>query len=160
MLIASEHKILDEFIASGRQLEQALHGLREEQLDLRAAPGEWSIRQIVHHLADDGDFWCFLVKRAIAQPGTEVVFGEFAGNDVWAAGLDTHQRSTRAALGLILAHRAYLAELADHFSGAWDRTVMVRDARAFSVEQVLTMLAEHMQEHVATIHAIRQANGL
>lgn len=34
------------------ELEAAANGLSEAQLDFTPAPGEWSIRQIVHHLAD------------------------------------------------------------------------------------------------------------
>ena len=165
MLLATKQKTLDEFIFSERQLETALAGLSEEQLDLHAAPGEWSIRQIIHHLVDDGDVWCMLIKRAIVLPGSEVVFGEFPGNEAWAAGMDNHRRGTHAALGLIHAHRVYLAELVDHFDGAWDCTVVIRGAQEtkgqpLSVRQMVDILGDHMREHVVSIRSIRAANGV
>lgn len=165
MFAAAENNILDGFLDSARQLELALNGLREEQLDLRAAPGEWSIRQIVHHLADDADVWSFILKRAIVQPGAEVIFGEFAGNEAWAAGLEFHRRSIRAAMALIQAHHVYLAEVVDHFPQARERAVMVRfnqamDPQPINVGQIVEMLADHMRMHVETIRAIREANGL
>jgi len=164
MLIEVERKLLDEFLLSGRQFESAVAGLREEQLDLHSAPGEWSIRQIVHHVADDGDVWCMLIKHAIAQPGFETVFGEFPGNEAWANGLETHRRGVHAALVLIQAHRAYLAELLSHFSDAWENTIVIRDAagtasQPVSVGQMVDMLAGHMREHAASIRAIREVNG-
>ncbi|HMN63266.1 MAG TPA: DinB family protein [Anaerolinea sp.] len=163
MLIEVERKQLDEFLLSARQFESAVAGLREEQLDLHAAPGEWSIRQIVHHVADDGDVWCMLIKHAIAQPGYETVFGEFPGNEAWANGLETHRRGVRAALGLIQAHRAYLTELVAHFPDAWENTIVIRDAagtttQPVSVGQIVDMLAEHMREHTASVRAIREAH--
>jgi hypothetical protein len=165
MLIEADQKIMDEFLCAERELETALRGLREEQLDMHAAPGEWSIRQIVHHVADDGDVWCFLMKRAFVLPGSTTVFGEFPGNEVWSTGLDTHQRSTRTALALIHAHRLYMADLLTHFADRWDNTVVIQDARGenaqpLSVRQMVDMLGEHLREHVTSILTIRAVNGL
>jgi len=165
MLTEADQKSLDGFLCAERQLEAALRGLREEQLDMHAAPGEWSIRQIVHHVADDGDVWCFLIKRALVLPGCETVFGEFPGNEAWAMGLETHRRGTRTALALIQAHRRYIADLLTHFSDGWDREIVIRAAEGeraqpLSVRQVVDMLGEHMQEHVNSIRAILAANGL
>jgi hypothetical protein len=165
MLPEKDQETLDRLICGGLQLDAALAGLLEEQLDLRLAPGEWSIRQIVHHLVDGGDVFTQIIRQAIAQTGSDVVFAAYPGNEAWAAELDYHCRPVGPALGLIKAHCAYQAELLNHFYGAWDREVVIHDAQGthaqpISVRQVVDMLGEHMAEHVETIRAIRAANGL
>ncbi|HMN63211.1 MAG TPA: hypothetical protein PJ988_22785, partial [Anaerolinea sp.] len=89
---------------------------------------------------------------------------EFPGNEAWANGLETHRRGVNAALGLIHAHRAYLAELLAHFPEAWENTIVIHDAagtmaQPLSVSQMVDMLAGHMREHTASVRAIRAANG-
>ena len=37
------------------QLETAIVGLSEEELDIAESDGSWTIRQIVHHVADGDD---------------------------------------------------------------------------------------------------------
>lgn len=83
-LSAEQREILGRFRYGAEHLEKAVAGLTEEQLDLSMGPGEWSIRQIVHHLADDGDVWAMNIKKAIAFPEAWVRFEGFPGNDAWA----------------------------------------------------------------------------
>ena len=49
------------------QLEAVLMGLTESDLNL-AQPGDsWTIRQIVHHLADGDDLWKTCIKAALGN---------------------------------------------------------------------------------------------
>jgi hypothetical protein len=51
------------------QLEAALAGLSEGQLDIAERDSTWAIRQIVHHVADGDDTWKVFTKRAIGNRG-------------------------------------------------------------------------------------------
>lgn len=153
------------FASGAGRLEALVSGLTEAQLDLPAAPGEWTIRQIVHHVADDGDVWSMIIKKALATPGALVRFEGFPGNAAWADALHFAHWPIEPSLALIRAHRQYLTQLLAHFAEAWERTVTIADAegravRSLSVGEMMHMLTEHMQEHVATIEAIRQQHGL
>jgi hypothetical protein len=53
------------------QLAAALLGLSEADLDLRTSAEGWSIREIVHHIADGDDMWKIFIKQAIGNPGSE-----------------------------------------------------------------------------------------
>jgi hypothetical protein len=97
------------FTSSADRLVADLDGLSEADLDLSLAPGEWSIRQIVHHLADDCDVWSFHLKKAIATPGTPIRFEGFPGNEAWANALAFKKRPIEPAVELIKAHRRLLA---------------------------------------------------
>ena len=45
----------------------ALQGISERELDARPAPGKWSAREIVHHLADSEMTSAFRLRRLIAE---------------------------------------------------------------------------------------------
>src|ERR1022692_4570925 len=45
-------KLIDEYKDGYRQVAEALAGATEQELDTHPAPGKWSAREIVHHLAD------------------------------------------------------------------------------------------------------------
>jgi len=71
-------------------LEQAVIGLRDCQLDARPAGGGWSVREIVHHIADGDDIWKMGIKMAIVtnrQSLTWVVLIVASGDLEWSVGV-------------------------------------------------------------------------
>jgi uncharacterized damage-inducible protein DinB len=151
--------IIHEFQSCASRLAAALANQPEEYLDWRPDRGEWSIRQIVHHLADDLDVWSMCIKKAVATPGAVVRFEGFPGNQAWADALQFDQRPVQAQLDLIQAHRLSVTELALHFEGAWDRSMQIADSSGevratLSVADILKMLTDHMNEHLRTIEQI------
>ena len=50
-------EILTLFTSGVERLERPIAGVSEADLDLASKPGEWTIRKMVHHVADDGDSW-------------------------------------------------------------------------------------------------------
>jgi hypothetical protein len=158
-LTTSQKDTLTRFTAGAERLEALVQGLPEEALDSACAPGEWTIRQVVHHLADDCDVWSMCIKKAIATPDVLVRFEGFPGNECWADGLAFECRGVEPALTLIKAHRRYIAHLATHLFDAWDRSFKLGNAqgevlREFSVREIIEMLTDHMSEHIAVIETI------
>ena len=45
-------KLIDQYKDGYRVVAEALVGATDEELDGRPAPGKWSAREVVHHLAD------------------------------------------------------------------------------------------------------------
>lgn len=159
--LTSLHKeALALFAAELHRLDAAIGGMPDSALDLSLAPGDWTIRQVVHHLADDGDAWSMCVKKAIAAPGAPIRFEGFPGNDAWGDALGYDRRDIEPAVALIKAHRHYLARLLEDLPDTWDRAVTALDAQGqavqkFSAREMIVMLTEHMAEHAATIEAIK-----
>jgi hypothetical protein len=152
----SDQEILSLFIQSAEKLQELVQGFSAEDLDLVSEADGWTIREIIHHLADDCDVWSMCIKKAIATSGALVRFEGFPGNEAWAEGLDFKTRQIEPAVGLIIAHREYLTNMLEHFSDAWDRTVRLANAegdvvREFTVREMAKMLVDHMMEHVETI---------
>ena len=168
-LSAMQQVLLTAIEGSIERLEIDLAGLTYDQLDLsadkEATPGTWTIREIIHHLADDGDVWSMRIKQAIATPGVAVRLDGFPGNEVWAGRLDFEDRDVGPAIALIRAHCAYLIELLTRFSNAWDRSILIVDMvsgseRSLNVLQIVQMLVEHLEEHLEQIEGIKEFNGL
>lgn len=156
---------ISNFLSSGEAFQAEINGLAEPALDYSLAPGEWSIRQIIHHVSDDGDVWSFITKRAAVIPGSPVQFGHFPGNEAWACGLAFERRPAASSLELIGAHRRYMAAMASELPDAWGYQVSLagEDGKVMatmSFGQIFQMLTEHIQEHTATVRAIKARHGL
>src|SRR4026209_874131 len=49
---AKRKELIDQYNDGYRVVAEALVGAKDAELDARPAPGKWSAREIVHHLAD------------------------------------------------------------------------------------------------------------
>lgn len=164
-LTALQKETLALFTSGANKLEMAVTGLSEKELDYSIAPGEWTIRQIVHHVAEDGDAWSMAFKKTIATPGTPIRFEGFPGNEAWADALAFHKRPVQTALMLLKSHRQVIAELAEFFPDAWEQYVTIVDPQGQEVQnvsggQIIRMVGEHLVEHIATIETIKRHYGI
>jgi hypothetical protein len=155
----SKQKIINDFNQALVELDSVLAELPEKGYDWAEKDGEWSIRQVVHHLAEDCNVYAFIIERGLATPGCKVFFGEFPGNMAWSNLMAWHERPVDGARELMHAHRKYLAEMVSHFPERWDNTVNFykeenEKLAESSVEKMMIMLTEHMQEHVQMIRKI------
>jgi len=154
-----EQKIIDGFTGSLDEFDAMLARVPEGGLDWAESEGEWTIRQVIHHVAEDCNVYAFIIERALAMPGAKVVFGDFPGNDAWADSLGFDERSVEPAIELIHAHRKFLAELVSHFPERWENEVRFfneqgKELATSSVKDMMLMLTEHLQEHTETIRKI------
>ncbi len=160
--ILNRTAITAEFLYSGETFVSLVRSLPEPMLDCSTAPGEWTARQIVHHVADDADLWCFALKKAIACPGVPIRFEGFPGNERWFAALGFGKRPVDAALDLISAHRRMMVEIASDPQVDWAQSfIEIFDDKAvsmgkWSVAQILEMLTGHTTEHLRTIQSIKE----
>lgn len=158
-LTQSQQKQLADFSAAAERFLAIIEQLNEGDLDLREEPDGWSIRQIVHHVSDDGDVWAFQMKRALATPGAALRFEGFPGNEAWANALRFDERAIGPDLMVIHTHNRAMAALAGSFPAAWGQSVVMynengEQAGSVSVADMLTFLTEHLREHAATVERI------
>ncbi len=146
-------------------LEQAVIGLRDADLDAKPSGGGWSIRQIVHHLADGDDIWKLCIKMAIGNEQVEFSLGWYGSQtqDIWADRWAYSQRSIGTSLSLLKASREHVLQLLASVPEAWNRAVVVRTPRGeierVSVVFVVQMQADHVVHHVERIRAILRERG-
>lgn len=153
----SDAAILALYEAAPRHLQEAVAGLSEAELDLARAPGKWSIRQIVHHLADTLFASSNGVKFALAEPGRpytpNLVYG-----DAFASGLDYANRPIQAELALHAAIHAHIAGLCRHLPDALDRKVMMYDQPRI-VRVTLHQTVGHLFHHLDQIAETRRIHN-
>ena len=59
--------LIDQYEEGFRAVSAALEEISEAELDAREAPGEWSPREVVHHLADSEMTSAIRLRLLIAQ---------------------------------------------------------------------------------------------
>jgi hypothetical protein len=135
-----------------------LAGLTEADLDRSIAPGAWTMRQIVHHLADGESVWSLYLRMALGVPGASAQLDWYPGNDEWARALDYAGRPIEAPVALFRAQRRYTAHLLEHMGQRWEQCVLV-GGQPMRVVDIACLLTVHAAEHVAEICKIREQGG-
>ncbi len=159
----TQTSILARYAEGPAELEQALTGLRDADLDATAAQGGWTIRQIVHHVVDGDDLWKVGLKAALGNEQGEFTLEWYwmVPQDVWADRWAYAGRSIDVSLALLKATRAHVIQLLATVPDAWSRSITVRkhsgDTIRLTVGAIVEMQADHVQHHVRRILAIRDA---
>ena len=151
------------------QLRAALDGLSETDLDLAPPEGEWTIRQIVHHIVDGDDLWKWCIKAALGNAHGVFTLQWYwdVPQDVWADKWQYAYRAIEPALGLLRTNRAIIAGILRATPDALDQSVIVRwrdkdgvaQERATLVSSILETQTRHVTGHSADIRKIRQMHN-
>ncbi len=150
-----DHTIRAELIArykAGPQvLADALAAVGPDQLDRSVIVGEWTPRQIVHHVADSETTSYIRLRRLVAEDQPVIT-----GYDEMEFARRLHyDRPIDNSLAVINAVRAASAELLDHLSEAeWQRTGLHTESGAYSVMDWLRIYAAHCHDHAEQIHKV------
>jgi len=130
---------------------QALQGLREDELD-RSASGEWTPRQIAHHLGDSEMMSAIRLRRLIAEDHPVIQGyneGEFAQRL-------TSDRPIEPSLEAMRWARETTAQILDRLSEEeWRRAGTHDESGPYSVETWLTIYAAHGHDHAEQIKRSR-----
>ncbi len=130
------------------QLRECLEACPEEALDFSPAPGKWTVREVLFHLAE-AELHGYLRARAImAQPGSPILAYD---QDAWASSLDpTHP--LEEALELFRLLREILArQLRGLPEAVWGQWVLHPDRGEVSLERWLEIYEKHLRDHLAQI---------
>jgi hypothetical protein len=153
-------EILAQYAAGPDELERALDGLEESDLEAVREPGKWTIRQLVHHIVDGDDIWQACLKAAVGNPGC-VYHLDWYDQEAWVDRLDYAGREISSALDLFRANRQYTAGLLHHLPDAWGRHVIVTwghvpDGRRLTVGNMICTQTIHVPWHIDQIRATRE----
>lgn len=137
------------------EMADALRGLTPAELDWRPGSGEWSVREIVHHLADADTFAATRLRRLLTEADPAIPAYD---EQVLAERLAYRARPIEPALQVVLAVRAASAQLLDHLGEAdWLRTGRHSEMGPYSVERWLEFNAAHAYDHAAQVRQTRAA---
>jgi hypothetical protein len=157
--------ILVKYVTMPDELEVALAGLSESNLDLARAPDAWTIRQIVHHIVDADDITNTIIKAALGKPGCAFGLEWYDPDNTWAKTLDYASQPTAPAIALLRASHRHLEQLLRQLPDAWERYVMIKrfataEETKLTVGQLIHSQTSHAFHHIEQIRATRQVHGL
>lgn len=144
--------LLDRFRAGYAQVEAAVAGLTDAQLDHPAPDGGWTARQVVHHLADSEATGYVRLRRLIAEDDP---FIQGYNEPEYARRLH-YDRPIASSLAVLRSVRkASLSLLESLTPTEWERGGTHAESGAYSVDRWLEIYANHSHEHAEQIRAAR-----
>lgn len=136
------------------QLRAAVAGLTDAQLDTPYREGGWTVRQVVHHVADSHLNAYVRTKLALTEENPTIKPYE---EQLWAELPDSR---LDPELSLVLLERlhtrwgAVLAGVSD-----WSRLWTHPASGTWTLDTILGMYAWHGQHHLAHITGLKKARG-
>lgn len=150
----TRHALVEKYKDGYRVVEQALAGATEAELDARPAPGKWSVRQIVHHLADSEMTAAIRLRLLLAQDRPAIAAYD---QDEFARRL-SYDRPIHASLAAFKAARETTGEILDRLAEAdWQREGTHSEVGRYSVTTWLEIYANHAHGHAEQIQRARAA---
>jgi hypothetical protein len=157
MSLEDRHLKLDKLRDFAREAETAIQPFAESQLDIPCGAGEWTVRQVVHHLADahmNGYIRMKLVlteNRPILKPYDQ---------DAWIS-LDDMRSSTALSLSILNGlHDRWYRLLAGLPEDSWQRAGIHLENGLVSLDSLLSLYVGHGEEHLDQIRRLRRSLGI
>jgi len=139
------------------KLRAAVAGLSDSQLDTRYRPEGWTVRQVVHHLADAQLNWYIRPKLAVTED--EPVTKTYA-EQLWAELADARHGPVEPSLRIFEGVTARWCLFFGSLGPAeWHRTFANPEWGTLTVEDTLRGMAWHSRHHTAHITELRKRSG-
>lgn len=138
------------------QLREAVRSLNEQQIDTPYREGGWTVRQVVHHLADSHMTAFHRLRRALTEdrptvPGySEKAFAELAD----------HTMPIAWSLNIVEGvHARWISLLESMDEEQWSRTWNHTERGIQRLDVVTMLYAWHSRHHIAHITHLRAQHG-
>lgn len=149
--VASCIDIIEDF---PRKLRSALHGLDDVQLDTPYRPGGWTVRQLVHHIADSHGQSMHRFKLALTE--AKPVIKPYL-EAKWAEHIDARTMPVEPSLQIISGSHARWVVLMRGMSSKDFQRVFYHpeQQREISLAEALELYVWHSGHHLAHIENLR-----
>jgi len=139
------------------RLRAAVANLTEAQLDTPYRPGGWTVRQLVHHIADS--HMNALTRFKLALTEDEPLVKTYEEN-LWAELADTKTPPIDSSLAIIdNLHKRWVILLRSLETAQFERKFRHPQWGLGTVDFLLAQYAWHGKHHVSHITSLRERNG-
>jgi hypothetical protein len=154
-VLADERQKLIELYRDGyAAVAEALLKITPEELAFKAGPDKWSVREIIHHLADSEMTAAVRLRLLIAEDRPTL---HGYDQDEFARRL-YYDRPHEASLELFRLARQSTAEILDRLTPTeWVREGTHTEAGPYGVEAWLKTYSQHAHKHARQIRVARDA---
>jgi uncharacterized damage-inducible protein DinB len=137
-------------------LQAAISGLKDAQLDTPYREGGWTVRQLVHHIADSHANSYIRVKLALTEDTPTIKPYDEAA---WA-NLPDSRMPTDVSMALIQGVHARLVNLLDSMTDAdYEKSFKHPERGPITLANNLAMYDWHSRHHTAHITRLRERMG-
>jgi hypothetical protein len=144
-------RLISQYRDGYRVVVEALDGVTDEELD-RSATGEWTPRQIAHHLADSEMMSAIRIRRLLAEP-EPVIYGY---DEKGFAERLTTDRPIRPSLEAMRWARETCSQLLDRMTeDDWRIVGRHTESGPYGTEDWLRIYAAHAHDHADQIKRAR-----
>ena len=141
-----------------QHLENAVTNLDEHQLNTPYRPGGWTVRQLLHHVADSHANAYIRFKLGLTEDNPTI---KPYDEEAWAKLIDTAVVPINVSLTLLHAlHTRWIEILKAIELEQWERTVVHPEhGRQMTLWFLLGMYAWHSRHHTAHVTSLRERMG-
>jgi uncharacterized damage-inducible protein DinB len=138
-------------------LAAAISGFEDADFETPYRDGGWTVRQLVHHVADSHANAFIRVKLALTEHEPTI---KAYDQDAWAQLADVRDVSPLVSLAMTAAiHERFTAVLRSLQPGDFARAFIHPDNGRMTIDQLVALYAWHGDHHVAHIRALRSRAG-
>jgi hypothetical protein len=154
---AARPELIAQIEALPAELRRAVAGLDDARLDTPYRPDGWTVRQVVHHVADSHMNGYVRSKLAVTEDEPAV---KLYDEKLWAELEDAGTAPVEVSLTLLEAlHERWVRFLRSLDDDALARPFLHPDYGRLTVELHLAIYAWHGRHHTAHITRLRQRQG-
>ena len=139
-------------------IQKSVEGLTESQLDTPYREGGWTIRQVVHHIADSHLNSYVRFKWAVTEDRPEI---KAYFEERWAETEDASKAQVALSLNLLNALHARWVFFLRTLTSAQLESAFVHPetGKAISLRKNIALYAWHGNHHLAHINMLKSRNG-
>ena len=135
----------------------AVQGLNESQLETRYRPGGWTVRQVVHHVAESHMHASLRFRWALIDDNPAVkAYDEAKWAELYDARTSPVEPSLLALEGL---HERWVSLMRSMTEAQFARTFEHSELGPLSLDRVLALYAWHSRHHSSHITSLRERMG-
>ena len=154
MDVKTRKKLIDQYKDGYRAVADSLADATADDLDARPAPGKWTAREVVHHLADSEMTAAIRLRRLLAADNPAILGYD---QDEFARRLH-YERPIGASLDAFKASRSTTGEILDCMSeDDWRREGTHNEHGRYTIEKWLEIYSTHAHKHAEQIKAARDS---
>lgn len=148
---------IDAMAAAPAQLRLAVSGLTDQQLDTQYRPGGWTVRQVVHHVADSHVNAYTRFRLGLTQENPTICLYD---EKAWAELPDVRHLPVEVSLHFLEhMHERLVHLLRSTPSSSFARTIVHPENGTMTLDSLLGIYAWHGAHHTAHINALRARQG-
>lgn len=142
---------------SPKKLRQAVEGLSEEQLETQYRPEGWTVKQVVHHVADSHSNSLIRFKLALTEDVPPI---KPYMEDKWAELADSKHAPIELSLNQIDSIHARWTLVLNAMSAAdFERNLFHPEHGEVSLNYMLSLYDWHSRHHLAHITKLKERNN-